>query len=139
VRPHSCEELFNIVLALDHSRRPPWGPLHAVTVSCFLLQHPSRLPAPDRARPWAILHTYLNDGLTAVTSLTERLRDANSHQNQDAAPPDIVTGAPALGPTPTAFSVTIDDVAQDGTFPAAGFPDRIKAWAMATVAAWRSP
>ncbi|WP_433179299.1 DUF5946 family protein [Actinoallomurus sp. CA-150999] len=139
VRPHSCEDLFNVVLALDHSRRPPWGPLHGVTAACFLLQHPSRLPAPHRARPWAILHTYLNDGLTAVTPLTERLRRANSHQNRHVALPDIGAVAPALGPTPTAFSVTINDVAQDGTFPAVGFPNRVKAWAMATVAGLRSP
>ncbi|WP_158841066.1 DUF5946 family protein [Saccharothrix deserti] len=138
--PHSCEELFHVVLALDHSRRPPRGPLHGVTVSCFLLQHPSRLPAPDRARTWAILHAYVNEGLTAVTRLTEGMRRANSHQNRAAALPDIVTGVPTppLGPTPTAFSVTINDVAQDGTFPAVGFPERVNAWATATVAGWRS-
>lgn len=137
-RPHSCEELFHIVLALDHSRRPPWGALHGVTVSCFLLQHPSRLPASDRDRPWAILHLYLQEGLTAVTPLTEGTRRANSHRNRGTALPDITTGVPAfpLGLVPAAFSVTINDVAQDGTFPAAGFPERVKDWAMATVTGW---
>ncbi|KOX13285.1 hypothetical protein ADK67_44460 [Saccharothrix sp. NRRL B-16348] len=134
-RPLSCEELFHVVLALDHSRRPPWGPLHGVTVSCFLLQHPSRLPAHDRARPWATLHAYLDGGLDAATRFTEGMRRANSHRGAGLA--EIVAGAP-LGPPPTAFTVTIGDVAEDGTFPAAGFPERVEAWAAATVAAWRS-
>lgn len=135
-RTRSCEELFHVVLALDHSRRPPWGPLHGVTVSCFLLQHPGRLRDRDRARPWATLHTYLDGGLPAVTRLAEAMRRANSHHVgggiSDAVP------VASLGPTPEAFDVTIGDVAVDGTFPAAGFADRVGAWAAATVAAWRA-
>lgn len=139
-QPHSCEELFHTVLALDHARRPPWGPLHGVTVSCFLLQHPSRLPTPRRARPWALLHLYLKEGLTAVTALTEGMRHANSHRNRGDALPDIATEVPdlPLGPAPTCFSVTINDVAQGGTFPAAGFPERVRDWAWATVTGWGS-
>ncbi|MCE6997114.1 DUF5946 family protein [Saccharothrix sp. S26] len=134
--PDSCEELFHVVLALDHSRRPPWGPLHGVTVSCFLLQHPDRLPAHDRARPWATLHTYLDGGLAAVTRLTAGLRRANARRGLA----DVVARVPVapLGEAPTAFAVTIVDVAVDGTFPAEGFPDRVEAWAAATVTAWRA-
>ncbi|TVT57409.1 hypothetical protein FNH05_07480 [Amycolatopsis rhizosphaerae] len=138
-QPHSCEELFHLVLALDHSRRPPWGPLHGVTVSCFLLQHPSRLPASGRARSWAILHTYLNEGVSATTRLTERARRANSHRNTGSALPDIVpdVAPPSWTSSPPVFRVTIADVAQDGTFPADGFPERVTAWAEATITAWR--
>lgn len=126
-QPHSCAELFDVVLALDHSRRPPWGPLHAVTVACFLLQHPRRTPAA--AQPLqAVLHAYLYGGLDAVSSLTERRRRANNHRNRGAAIPG---GAPA--PARTTYSVTIADVAQDGTFPAAGFADRVAAWARAVL------
>ncbi|MEU4768459.1 DUF5946 family protein [Actinosynnema sp. NPDC023794] len=136
-RPHSCEELFHVVLALDHSRRAPWGPLHGVTVSCFLLQHPGRLPERDRPRPWATLHVYLDGGLTAVTRFAEAMRRANSRHGSGLG--DVVAGVPVapLGPTPRAFDVTIADVAADGTFPAAGFPERVEAWSAATVAAWR--
>jgi hypothetical protein len=149
-RPHSCEELFHVVLALDHSRRAPWGPLHGVTVSCFLFQHPGRLPTHDRARPWATLHAYLDGGLAAVTRLADSLRRANSHRanshranSHRAGGPgiaEVVAGVPVapLGLTPTAFAVTIGDVAEDGTFPSAGFPERVHAWAAATVDAWRS-
>jgi len=176
--PPTCEELFHAVLALDHARRPPWGPLHAVTVACFLLQHPSRQPAADRARTWTILQTYLADGLPATTRLTEQARRANSHRRRKPAPepptaaesgatlarransrrgrPPAVESAPESpaaaesgvpittaetvpeSAPPTAFGVTIVDVAQDGTFPAAGFADRVTAWARATVSAWRS-
>ncbi|QRP50945.1 DUF5946 family protein [Amycolatopsis sp. FDAARGOS 1241] len=137
---HSCEELFHTVLALDHSRRPPWGPLHGVTVSCFLLQHPSRLPAPRRLPCWEILHTYLGEGVFATARLTERSRRANSHRNAGSAPADTVPDVPtpSATPSPTSFSVTITDVAQDGTFPADGFPERVTAWAKATVTAWRA-
>lgn len=140
-RPHSCEDLFGTVLALDHSRRAPWGPLHSVTVSCFLLQHPSRLPEAARARPWGVLHTYLDGGLPAVTRLTERARRANSHRGRDGRPPAAVPGFPPPPVTapPAAFGVTIDDVAHDGTFPADGFPERVTAWAEAVVSAWGTP
>ncbi|MEV8441178.1 DUF5946 family protein [Actinosynnema sp. NPDC051121] len=139
-RPRSCEELFHAVLALDHSRRPPWGPLHGVTVSCFLLQHPGRLTAHDRARPWAALHAYLDGGLAAATRLADGLRRANSHRAGGPLSADVVAGLPVapLGPPPTAFAVTIADVAEDGTFPAAGFPERVHSWAAATVDAWRA-
>ncbi|UQS23889.1 DUF5946 family protein [Amycolatopsis thermalba] len=129
-----CAELFHTVLALDHSRRPPWGPLHGVTVACFLLQHPSRLPERDRARVWQVLRTYLDEGATGLATLTARARRANSHRNRRAAAPGAPPPPP--GPAPTSFSVTIADVAQDGTFPAAGFPERVRAWALATVTAW---
>lgn len=127
-----CAELFQVVLALDHSRQPPWGPLHGVTVACFLLQHPSRLPAADRARPLALLDTFLDGGLPAVERFTQGLRRAN-HAGALPKP-----GGPELGVAPTAFDVTIDDVAQDGTFPADGFADRVAAWAGATVSAWHA-
>lgn len=130
----NCAELFHAVLALDHSRRPPWGPLHGVTVACFLLQHPSRLPAANRARTWAIAHTFVTEGLDAATRLTERARRANSHRNREVRPEN--TEAPAA--PPATFGVTIADVAQDGTFPADGFPERVRAWAVATVSAWEA-
>ncbi|MDA3630988.1 DUF5946 family protein [Saccharopolyspora sp. WRP15-2] len=122
------------MLALDHSRRAPWGPLHGVTVSCFLLQHPSRLPASERGRAWAILNTYVGEGLAATTRLTERARRANSHRNHDAALPDSGLG---MSDPPAAFGVTIADVAQDGTFPAYGFSGRVTAWAEDIITAWR--
>ncbi|MBV2361750.1 DUF5946 family protein [Streptomonospora nanhaiensis] len=137
--PPSCEELFHAVLALDHARRPPWGPLHGVTVSCYLLQHAGRRPAADRDRAWALLTAYLDRGAEAAVRISERSRRANSHRNRGAALPGLFPGAdaPAVAAPPAAFAVTIADVAQDGTFPAEGFADRLTDWARATVTAWR--
>ncbi len=138
-RSRSCEELFQVVLALDHSRREPRGPLHGVTVACFLLQHPTRLRGPDLDRPWATLHVYLDEGVTGLVRFAASLRRVNSHRNGRAGHRDVVAGVPVppIGPRPAAFAVTIEDVAADGAFPAEGFGRRVTAWAAATADAWR--
>ncbi|MFG2395908.1 DUF5946 family protein [Streptomyces lydicus] len=139
--PRSCDELFDALLALDHARQAPWGPLHGVSVSCFLLQHPSRLPADDGAMAWALLQAYLAGGLDEVNQLvgqarrgnSHRVKDRSSHDVRDAAQPprDANRNAPR-----SRFSVTIHDVAVDGSFPSSEFAERVRAWAAATVDAW---
>ncbi|WP_078871741.1 DUF5946 family protein [Streptomyces sp. NRRL S-337] len=133
----SCDDLFNVLLALDHARQSPWGPLHGISVSCFLLQHPSRLPADDGARAWALLHAYLEGGLDEVNQLVGQARRGNSHRAKNT-PARVVRDAelPRRDAPPSRFSVTIEDVAVDGTFPAEEFAERVKAWAAATVDAW---
>ncbi|MFJ9446447.1 DUF5946 family protein [Kitasatospora sp. NPDC101235] len=135
--PRSCDELFHALLALDHSRQAPWGPLHGVSVSCFLLQHPSRLPADDGAMAWALLHTYLEGGLDEVNQLVGQARRDNSHRVK-GGPLRVVRDAPLphRDASRSRFSVTIQDVAVDGTFPSSAFTERVKAWAAATVDAW---
>ncbi|MGW2374311.1 DUF5946 family protein [Kitasatospora sp. NPDC001683] len=139
-----CEELFHRLLALDHSRAEPWGPLHGVSVACFLLQHPSRLAVGGGARARAFLRAYLDGGLPAVNGLVGRARAANSHRVRGRAPAAAVapgtgaetgTGAGAGAPR-GGFAVTIAEVGQDRTFPAAGFPERVRAWAAATLEGW---
>ncbi|GAA1580127.1 hypothetical protein GCM10009678_73510 [Actinomadura kijaniata] len=137
--PRSCEELFHALLALDHSRRPPWGPLHGVSVSCFLLQHPSRIPGPDAAPPWSLLHAYLRDGLDGADRRVRHVRRGDSHRGPGGAPaaaPGVA--APALDRPPARFAVTIAEVAGGGDFPAEGFAERVRDWAAATVDAWTS-
>jgi hypothetical protein len=144
--PRSCDELFQELLALDHSRQAPWGPLHAVAAACFLLQHPSRLPATARPLHWAMLHAYLRGGLAAVAPMTERVRRLNSHRGGGRAPrAGDYPGAPPFpaGGPPRRYAVTIADVAlegrsPDGGFPADGYADRLRAWAADTVGAWQS-
>ncbi|MER7847014.1 DUF5946 family protein [Kitasatospora sp. NPDC096077] len=128
-----CTSLFHLLLALDHARAEPWGPLHGVSVSCFLLQHPGRLPGDGGAGARAFLRAYLTGGLPAVERLIGRARRANSHR-VTGGPPRSVTAAPAA--PRGGFAVTIEQVALDGTFPAAGFPERVRDWATATLAAW---
>ncbi|UKY54829.1 DUF5946 family protein [Streptomyces inhibens] len=135
--PRSCDELFHTLLALDHSRQAPWGPLHGVAVSCFLLQHPSRLPADDGAMAWALLCAYLEGGLDEANQLVGQARRGNSHRVK-GGPSRVVRNAPLThrDAPRSGFSVTIEDVAVDGTFPSAEFTERVKAWAAATVDAW---
>jgi hypothetical protein len=133
----SCDELFHALLALDHSRQAPWGPLHGVSVSCFLLQHPSQLPADDGAMAWALLHAYLEGGLDEVIRLVGQARRGNSHRVKGRPSQDVREAAlPQRDAPPSRFSITIHDVAVDGTFPASQFTERVRAWASATVDAW---
>ncbi|MEU1665303.1 DUF5946 family protein [Streptomyces sparsogenes] len=133
----SCDELFRTLLALDHSRQAPWGPLHGVSVPCFLLQHPSRLPADGGAMAWALVHAYLEGGLDEVNRLVGRACRGNSHRAKGMPGHDVRDVAPPRLDAPRArFSVTIQDVAVDGSFPSSEFTDRVKAWAAATVDAW---
>ena len=74
-----------------------------------------------------------------VASLTERLRQRNSHRNTGG--PDArkdVSGIPPMPNTepPTVFTFTITDLAVDGTFPAEGYADRVRLWAAETVRVW---
>jgi hypothetical protein len=136
----SCDGLFQDLLALDHSRQAPWGPLHGIAVACFLLQHSPRVPASARAVYWAMLHGYLEGGLDAVTRMTDRVRRLNSHRF-GGRPPEAsdYPGAPPFPDTdpPTSHDTTIVDVALDGGFPATGYEARVRSWAADTIAAWR--
>ena len=136
MQPRSCDDLFHTLLALDHSRQEPWGPLHGVSVSCFLLQHHSRIPDDD-AMPWALVRGYLEGGLDEIEQLVENARRGNSHR-LNAGPARVAHAAasPRATAPPSHFAVTIEDVALDGSFPAAGFAERVKDWSAATVDGW---
>lgn len=154
----TCEERFERLLELDHSRREPWGPLHGVAVACFFLQHPGHPLAPrgDDGPGRALLETFLAGSREALRALTEGARRRNSHRNRkrnrnrDARPgglrdpgdPGYPGGLAAPSappgperPAPTTFGVTIAEVSVDGGFPAAGHEERVRAWAAATLAA----
>ena len=97
----TCGELFDQLLALDHSRRQPWGALHGEAVACYFLQHPN---APRAPRVAALLYERL-----------ERFIDPDPDPDRESS----------LHPT----TVTIHDVALDGAFPAAGYRQRLDRWA----------
>ena len=127
-----CEELFHRLLALDHSRQEPWGPLHGATVACYLLQHPSALPQGGHDFPLELLRVHVENGAEASRRLTERSRRANSHRVRDRE-----QAAPASSPeAPAGFRFTIAETSEDGGFPAEGHPERVRAWAESTLAAW---
>jgi len=138
--------LFDRLLALDHSRAEPWGPLHAVTVTCYRLQHPATCAVGQEEPMLDLLRTYRDGGLEALHRWTEAARRSNTHRRRAARSTPESSGLDS-GPTaqppasrpdrPARFETTIADVAVDGTFPAQGFADRMRTWAQATIRAWR--
>jgi len=126
-------ELFERLLALDHSRQEPWGPLHGVVVACHRLQQ-ATAPLPVDDQLFVQLRVFLDGGLPAVSRYWAQARARNSHR-AGGAPFAAPTG-PLLDGPPARFAVTIRDVAVDGTFPADGYPDRVRDWAVATLEAW---
>jgi hypothetical protein len=127
-----CEERFLRLLALDHSREGPWGPLHGVAVACYRLQHPASLRPGEPAVLLGLLEAYLNGGLEGAHRVEQRLRRANSHGGHGPEP----FGGSAFE-APEAFTATIGDVAAGGDFPAEGYAERVRVWADAAVRAWR--
>jgi hypothetical protein len=111
-------------------------------VACFLLQHPTSPTAPASGGDvqWTIVHRYLTGGQPAVDAFVARARSRNSHRRGGPAGPARFTGPqdpelPDVTP-PRRYGTTIADVAVDGSFPADGHEDRVRAWAHSTVTAW---
>lgn len=129
----ACEELFQRLLALDHSRQEPWGPLHGVAVTCYRLQHPASLAEGDHVFLLELLRTHVTDGAEASRKLTERSRRANSHRVRQRKHTAPVPRADA----PNGFAFTITEAAVDGSFPAEGHPERVRTWATTTLTAWQ--
>jgi len=131
----TCAELFLDLLALDHSRQPPWGPLHGVVTAAYFLQHPSdpRATPAQEALGLSLIHDYLQGGQAALTAAAKRARAANNHRNATrntaGRPRGTSATSPSTDPSESVATTTIHDVAVDGTFPAAGYEDRVRRWA----------
>src|SRR5699024_10734516 len=82
--PVECAVLFDRLLALDHSRAEPWGPLHAVTVTCYRLQHPATCAVGQEEPMLDLLRTYRDGGLEALHRWTEAARRSNTHRRRAA-------------------------------------------------------
>ncbi|ODU02094.1 MAG: hypothetical protein ABS81_18695 [Pseudonocardia sp. SCN 72-86] len=125
-------ELYERLLALDHSREAPWGPLHAVVVAAYTLQHDDS-PVDGNDPRLALLRAFVDDGVPALSRVTSARRHANSHRSSG---PRAVQGRPLA--RPAGYALTIADVAVDGDFPAEGHEERMRAWAAAVLDAWTS-
>jgi hypothetical protein len=119
-----AQTAFETLLALDHSRRPPWGPLHAVAVACYLLQCTDVPIRRDDPR-LEILRAFVAGGRPGLDAAVARLRGA-----------ELPSGGGAALAVPVGFDVTILDVSVDGSFPAEGYEQRVRRWASTTLAAW---
>jgi Family of unknown function (DUF5946)/DinB superfamily len=123
-----CTARFEELLALDHSRREPWGSRHGLAAAAFTLQHSDRHPRDMLERAWLFLHLVYERG-------ADRAKVARGLRRGGRRPPDW--DAPPL-PTSTSrpsFAVTIADL---GTFPAATYPVQLDAWCRAALAGWHA-
>ena len=126
---HSCTERFQTLLALDHSRREPWGSRHGIVFSCYSLQHPLQQPPEVLERAWLVLHRLVAEGDDS-TRLFAGLR-----RSKEARPADW--NAPPLPSPPTPGGPYDTTIADLGDFTAADYPALVDAWSRATYERWR--
>jgi hypothetical protein len=117
----SCARRFDALLALDHSRREPWGSRHGQAFAAFTLQHPqTHVRSLDAA--WdALYRIYCLNQFPAAVFAARRRRLA--------APPRV----PRPEYVPSSFSVTIADL---GDFAAENYPAALDTWCRSALAAW---
>lgn len=124
----SCAARFDRLLALDHSRREPWGSRHGQAFAAFVLQHPRRFRASvDSA--WSALYRIYCLG-QPPGRVFEAMRAGSGRAVADAPVPPTPT-APATLP-----AITIADL---GDFAATGYASQLDAWCRATLRAWGAP
>jgi hypothetical protein len=116
----SCARRFNLLLALDHSRKEPWGSRHGLAFAVFALQHPTRFP--DATRPLSF------ELLTRVVENGER----TDQVVQDVRERGATVVALDVPPVPRRlpFPVTIADL---GEFDASTYAVDLDRWCLATV------
>ena len=127
----SCESRFDALLALDHSRRQPWGSRHGSTFSAFALQHPRGRSREALERCWTLLHRIwiAGDDPEAVARVLRRWNEGTIPSWTVPPLPDDVGSA-------RRFRVTIADL---GDFDAERFPRSLEAWCRATLEALSQP
>ena len=124
----NCEERFDTLLALDHSRVQPWGSRHGLAFSTFALQHPLGRSPAQLAAAWVMLYRVWVEG-------DNRAKLAAAMRARPDQPPSE-WGVPPLPPVPpsgTTYAVTIADL---GGFDAETYPEKLEEWGRATLAAW---
>jgi hypothetical protein len=116
----SCRGRFDVLLALDHSRREPWGSRHGAAFAVFALQHPAEFPEASQAQALELL-TRVYRGGEPLAAVVRELWDRNSGARRVAEPPITAVGE---------FAVTIADL---GDFDAGSYPEQLDAWCRATL------
>jgi hypothetical protein len=114
------------LLALDHSRREPWGSRHGLAFAVYALQHPLRFTEETLDQTWRILHRVYVAGdepARVLGALAGRAPSVSANWDVPPRPPN-----PAGHPT-----ITIADL---GQFEPAEYAALLDAWCRATVAWW---
>jgi hypothetical protein len=120
-----CGARFDTLLALDHSRREPWGSRHGLAFAAFALQHPDRHPPAVVERSWQLLYLVYEEG-QRVERVLQGLARSGKQPSAWKVPP--------LPPRrPARFDLTIADL---GDFEAVSYPDKLDAWCRAALEGW---
>jgi len=121
----SCSARFDALLALDHSRREPWGSRHGMAFAAYALQHPA-LHARSLDNSFAAL-VRIYVGHEPRADVFARLR---STRGSLPAEWSVATrpAAPLRAP-----SMTIADL---GEFDAESYAARLDDWCRAALAVW---
>lgn len=127
----SCARRFAELLALDHSRREPWGGRHGSSFSAYTLQHPAAESHASLERCWTLLYRIWIAG-DDPQFVARTLRNAESGQPLTWTVPPL----PADAICPPRPVVTIADL---GAFEPDEFPQQLEAWCRATLEALGQP
>ena len=122
----SCTARWHALLALDHSRRSPWGPLHGLAFATYALQHPDGSAPNALGRAWESLERIVGRG-EDIGAVFARFR-ARPKARDDL--PEKLRAEHA----PRGYSMTIADL---GNFGAQTYESRLRAWAACTYASWK--
>jgi len=117
----SCTTRFHRLLALDHSRREPWGSRHGLAFAAYALQHPGQFDSATAARARALIIRVVVQG-ESLAHVVRELRSAR-------APRPVAAGGGAE--SGVSFAVTIADL---GDFDAASYPEWLVRWCRAALA-----
>ena len=121
-----CITRWHTLLALDHSHRAPWGPLHGLAFATYMLQHPRSTPPAVLDRCWGVLYRLLE-----LHHTPEQVFEDMRSLPKDA----LVPGAPPRPrAAPSQFSMTIHHL---GAFDAESYGALLHEWARATLLGWK--
>jgi hypothetical protein len=118
----SCQARFHQLLALDFSRREPWGSRHALAFAAFALQHPGRF-APSIVSRARVLIERVCIEQEPLDAVVEDLRSQT--KDDDLGRPPMAGQA-----APGALEVTVADL---GAFSAPTYPEALLRWARAAL------
>jgi hypothetical protein len=121
----SCAARFDQLLALDHSRREPWGSRHGQAFAAFALQHPRTFASSTDQAWYALYRIYVNgERPRAVFDALSGRRGAHEVTSDVPVRPKHPLARPA---------VTIADL---NDFAADTYAARLDEWCRAALAMW---
>ncbi|MGH7650649.1 MAG: DUF5946 family protein [Gemmatimonadaceae bacterium] len=121
----SCAARFDALLALDHSRREPWGSRHGQAFAAFALQHPATYPKSLDSAWVALYRIYCLNERPAIVFADLRGKRTRPSSGVEV-PPRPTEGAKDA-------AVTIADLTD---FAAATYAARLDAWCRSALVAW---